>query len=66
MGRRDTKDASQTQAWGSIETVDFLFIFSTSTEETDKDYAKVSNHEHSKVLKSSHFQLLPNKVKIIF
>ena len=29
-------------------------------------YAKVSDHEHSKVLKSSHFQLLPNKVKISF
>ena len=29
-------------------------------------YAKVSDHEHSKVLKSSHFQLLPNKVKICF
>ena len=30
------------------------------------NYAKVSDHEHSKVLKSSHSQFLPNKVKIIF
>ena len=26
-------------------------------------YAKVSDHEHSKVLKSSHFQLLPKKIE---
>ena len=29
-------------------------------------YAKVSDHEHSKFLKSSNFQLLPNKVEISF
>ena len=27
-------------------------------------YAKVSDHEHSKVFRSSDFQLFPNKVKI--
>ena len=29
-------------------------------------YAKNSDHEHSKVLKSSHFQLIPLKMKISF
>ena len=28
------------------------------------EYAKVSDHEHSKVSKAKKFQLLPNKVKI--
>ena len=43
-----------------------LLVISKNNFVNWRTYAKVSSYEHSKVVKSSHFQLLPNKMKIYF